>query len=348
MVLSKKKAPISLYIAIVLLCTIAMVTYTFPESLDITDYYEKAVMEAASGLDLKEYVQTTIAKYVDFIYHTILFLSVRNGIPMNLASIIILSVYYIAIIGIIWSYFAGSRVETHVFVYSILACPFIWVQEVPRTLTAIIFLYFAIHMLLKKHKKKHALLFLVLAFFSHAGSTVFFMICIIGGFLFKKLDISKTIQIVILIVVFLIALIAPRGITLFAMGLVSGMDNHYAVYSSIEIGGLFSYSSIGYGDRISSVMIYVYSLFLIFVTKQKDSMCWVFYSLCVFNTFCIVTNYSLFIRLAMILPLFLAYNAMMIERDCTAGNKESLSVISWIGLLVVFVEFYFYRNLYAL
>lgn len=337
-----------MYIAIVLFCTIAMLTYTFPESLDITGYYEKAQLEAASGLPLKEYLLLTIAKYVDFIYHTILFLSVRNGIPLNLVSIIILSAYYITILEIIRKHFAGVKFETSVLFYSVLACPFAWAQEVPRTLTSIIFLYYAINFLIIGHKKKYAIIFLLLSFFSHAGSSVFFVICIVGGFLFKKINISKSTQIIILIAVFILAFIAPNSITQFAMDQVGGMDNHYAVYSELEIGGLFSYSAIGYGDRLSSVMIFVFSLYLVFTSKQKHTMYWIFYSLCVANTFCIVTNYSLLIRMTMFLPLFIAYNAFEIEKVGSVNKRKEISVISWIGVFVVLIEFYFYRGLYIL
>lgn len=344
MILSKKRPPYRLYVLIVFLCSIAMISYTFPEELDITDYYEAARSEAATSISLGNYILFVILQYVDFIYHTLLFVSVRVGIPLNLITIIFLSLYYIIIVEVVRKDFSYVSIKNEVFIFSLLSCSFIWVQEISRTLAAIVFLYASIYQF-KEGKKYVALLFLVASFFTHVFAA-FFAFCLLLGNLFKKINFNKFFQYSILIGVVFIALITPDQIIGYAMEKIGGVESHYSGYSRIEIHGLFYYASMGYGDRISAIMSYCASLIIVLLSKKKTLMYWILYALCVVNTFFIFTNYSVFQRICMFAPLFIAYNAIDLVTDNNIRNKKIIYYMSLIGILVFIIEMYSYRNIY--
>lgn len=346
MILSSKRPPMRMYITIVVLCTISMIIYTFPDALDITDYYEIARETAATGISVSEYVLFNIAKYVDFLYHTMLLVAVRYGVPLNVITITFLSLYYILMIEIVRKNFHGAKIEGYVFLFSLLSCSFVWVQEVPRTLTAIVFIYAAV-LSVYGEKKIFSVLFLLLAFFSHAGSSVIFFACIAIAFFLNKKKLGKTAQIAVLIATLVISLVSPDSFIKLIMGQMGNMDNHYAVYADKEINGIFSYSSIGYGDRISAVMTFVYTTYLIVVSKKQNLMYWIFYTVGIASTFCLFTNYSVFMRLNMFIPLFITYVTTELIKDKGIKSNQGLLVLSVIGLLVFVLELYSYRPAYG-
>lgn len=344
MVLENKKINKDLYLLIVILCTISMVTYTFPDYFDITNYYERAEEAVATGIGMYEYLLFNILDHIDFIYNTTLFWAVQNAIPLNCITILILSLYYIFIAENIKASFKRLNINIIYLAYGMLSCPFIWVQEVPRTLAAIMFIYWGM-LIAQKGKPKISVLLFFIAFFTHVVSALF-LLSLLLGWLLKGFKLNKGNQLKIIVAIAIVGFAFSSSIIGTVMNYVSGFDNHYSAYGRVEMGSLFSYDSIGYGDRLSAVMIYATCVFLVLVTKSRGFMYNCLFVLTCFLTFFMLTNFSLTMRTCMFLPLFITYNICDIYIK-KGKDREKLKPLVYIGMLTVIIEFYFYRMLYT-
>ena len=342
-----RRAPYRFYCLVVCLLSLMMITYVFPEELDIIRYYENtkyAVREYSHLLDYSLYLTST---QIDFIYGSSLYLAEKIGLHLNFVTIFYLSLYYIAIFEILRKNFPYLKIPIYVFLYVTLFAPFIWVQSISRNLAAIAFFYLAINNILDGKFIK-SLLWMLVSMFTHISMLMYFPVVLVALFI-KGRNISNNFIYLSVIAALAFSYIVPSQL----LGIISIiMDNdetrYGAEYGNMEAQGAILTDTIGYGDKFPIVVCLGFAVLLLFLNKRKDFMYWMLYCLTIMLSFFVLSSLMFTNRVIMLMPLFIAYNAYKVFSDGTLRGRKVLSVASLIGCIAVFLHFYAYRTHFSL
>jgi hypothetical protein len=341
------RIPYKFYLLVVFALTLSMVTYVFPEELDITRYYENATLALRNFSSVIDYGTHLFETQIDFIYSSSLYLAGKNGIHMNVVTIFYMSLYYIAIFEVLRKQFHNIKISGAIFFYVTMFAPFIWVQSIARNFAAIAFFYIFISSLLDGKNIK-AVFWLIVSVFTHI-SMLMYLPVILVSFLLNKVNINNKFIYLSILVALVLSYIVPSQLLSLISILMEGNETRYgAVYGSLETQGALMTSSIGYGDKIPIVFCLAYSVLLLFLRKSKDFMYWMLYVLTLMLSFFILSSLMFTNRVIMLMTLFVAYNAYKVVAEGKFDSKKKLYIASIIGCVVVFLHLYSYRTHFSL
>lgn len=341
------RIPYKFYFWVVFILMLSMVTYVFPEELDIIRYYENATLALRNFPSIFDYATNLFETQIDFIYSSSLYLAGKNGIHMNVVTIFYMSLYYIAIFEVLRKHFPNIKISGAILFYVTMFAPFIWVQSIARNLAAIAFFYIFISCLLDGKNKK-AVFWLIVSMFTHI-SMLMYLPVILVSFLLKRLELNNKFINLSIVAALILSYIVPSQLLNFISIVMEGDETRYgAVYGALETQGALMSSSIGYGDKIPIVFCLVYSVLLLFLRKSKDFMYWMLYVLSLMLSFFILSSLMFTNRVIMLMTLFVAYNAYKVVCEGKSDSKKKLYLASLIGCVVVFLHFYSYRTYFSL
>lgn len=341
------RTPYRFYFWVVFVLTLSMVTYVFPEELDITRYYENATLALQNFPNVIDYATNLFETQIDFIYSSSLYLAGKNGIHMNVVTIFYMSLYYIAIFEVLRKHFFNIRISGAIFFYVAMFAPFIWVQSIARNFAAIAFFYVFINCLLDGKNIK-AVFWLIVSVFTHI-SMLMYLPVILVSFLLNRLDFNKKIIYLSIVAALVFSYIVPSQLLNLMSIVMEGDETRYgAVYGSLETQGALMSNSIGYGDKIPIVFCLIYSVLLLFLRQNKDFMYWMLYVLTLMLSFFILSSLMFTNRVIMLMTLFIAYNAYSVISEGKYDSKKKLYLASIIGCVVVLLHFYSYRTHFSL
>ena len=342
----RKRVPYKFYIFVVLTLSLSMAFYVFPEALDITRYYEMAEDGVSQFSGVVEYAEYWFEMHLDFIYGSSLFLLLKMGLPLNIATIFYLSLYYICVFEILRRHFPNLNIAWYILFYVAMYAPFIWVQSISRNLAAISFFYLAMLFLLDGKKVKF-LFCLFLSIFTHISMVMYVPIIFVAYFLEKR-DINEKIIGFSIVFTLILSFISPSQLLNLLSFLLEGSDMRYAAsYSNIQAQGALQDPNIGYGDKLPIVFCLFYAILLLFINKRKDLMYWMLYVLTLMLSFFVFSSLMFTNRVIMLMTLFVAYNAYNVMRYGTLRYRNIIKISSLVGCLIVFLHFYSYRTSFA-
>ena len=340
------RGPYGFYCRIVICLCILMSLYTFPDSLDIIRYYDK-VRDDATAYNIKDYIKYCIETNIDFIYFTSLFSACKIGIHLNVITIFYLALYYVCCCEIIRKKIGLQRMPKVVLICALSCAPFVWVQEISRNLAAISFLYLAINKYYDR-KFKSAIFFVVVSIFTHISMIVYMPILFVAYYLSGRQNgINRKSVTIIFLVLIIIGVNMPTSIVSLMSAITMGSDLRYSYYSIMENMPPLLNSSIGYGDKIPMVYIFLFAMYLILINRKQDFYYWMLYMLTGMLAFALFSSTMLTNRIIMLLPLFIAGNICSVLTELPNKTKN-IYLLSIIGILVNGLHFYSYRTLFGL
>ena len=346
---SKKKTsmPYKFYLLVVFILTLSMVFYVFPDSLDITRYYEMAetaVWQYGSVIDYAEYWYET---HFDFIYPASLFLAVKMGLSMDIITVLYMSLYYICVFEILRKNFPNLRIPGYILLYGIMFAPFIWIQSISRNLASIAFFYLAVSFILEGKKFK-SVACLIISLFTHVSILMYIPLIFIAYFLEKR-DVNNKLIGLSIIVALVFSFLAPSQLLDLISFVLDGSDMRYADdYGQLQAQGALQNSYIGYGDKLPIVFCLLYSVLLLFINNRKDFMYWMLYILTLMLAFFVFSSLMFTNRVIMLMTLFVVFNAYNVIRYGSTNKIKILKTFSIIGCFVVLMHFYAYRMYFSI
>ena len=342
-----KRIPYKFYFIVVLALILSMLLYVFPEDLDIIRYYESAEQAVTEYNDVIDFSKFWMEDHVDFMYPASLFIALKLGLPMDVITIFYMALYYIAIFEIIRKRFPYVRIPGCILFYVAMFAPFIWVQSISRNLAAIAFLYVAMNYMADGKSKVKVVFWLIASLFTHI-SMVMYIPAIIVALLIENREVNNKLIYFSIIVTLGISYIVPSQLLNLISSVLSGSDSRYAAsYGAMETQGVLMAESIGYGDKLPIMFCFLYSIILLFLNKSKDFMYWMLYMLTLMLSFFILSSLMFTNRVIMLMPLFVAYNAYKVMTEGTIKSRKMLSLVSFVGCIVVFLHFYAYRMYFS-
>lgn len=342
-----RQVPYKFYFLVVFALALSMIFYVFPEELDIIRYYEHAIYAAHEYGSVVDYASNLISNQIDFIYSSSLYLAEKNGLHMNIVTILYMSIYYISIFEVLRKGFPYFKIPEYILFYVVMFAPFIWVQSISRNLAAIAVFYLAINSFLDGKILK-GLLWMIASMFTHI-SMLMYLPVVFGAFILKGRNINNKFIYLSILGALVFSYIVPSQLLGIISIIMDGDETRYgAVYGSLEAQGALMTSSIGYGDKLPIVICLAYSILLLFLNKKKDFMYWMLYFLTIMLSFFILSSLMFTNRVIMFMPLFVAYNAYKAYLEGSTQRKKILNIISIIGCIVVCLHFYSYRTHFSL
>ena len=342
-----RRAPYRFYFLVVFLLSILMITYVFPDELDIIRYYENAKYAAREYSHLLDYSLYLINTQFDFIYGSSLYVAEKIGLHLNFVTIFYMSLYYIAIFEILRKNFSYLKIPVYVFLYVTLFAPFIWVQSISRNLAAIAFFYLAINYILDGRFIK-SILWLIMSMFTHISMLMYFPVVLIALFIKGRNINNKFIYLSVVAALLFSYIVPSQLIGIISIIMDSDETRYGAEYGSLEAQGALMADSIGYGDKVPIVVCLAFAVLLLFLNTRKDFMYWMLYCLTIMLSFFVLSSLMFTNRIIMLMPLFIAYNAYKVFSDGSLRGKKMLSIASLIGCTAVFLHFYAYRTHFSL
>lgn len=342
----REKPPYRFYFFLVLLLYASMHFYVFPDALDITRYYDSVKDDVLHYHNILDYIESQISIHIDCIYSSSLYLANRAGIPLNLVTTLYLSIYYIVICELLRRNYGLKRIRGIILFYILMSAPFIWVQEISRNLAAIAFMYCSFFQF-NKNNKTIAVLFVIGAVFTHFSLVIFVLLYMIAFFM-QQVNLNRKIVILFFLAILIIGYISPSYLVNLTVVVAENSDNHYAAYASIENALPLFTTSIGYGDKIPMVYVYLFSLYLVLKNKKHDFYYWGLFVLTAGLSFALSTSLMLTNRIIMQMPLFIGWSICAILQQ--EGRKEyiRLYILSAIGTVCVLAHFWSYRLIFSI
>lgn len=331
---------------IIFVCTIIVSLYKFPDSLDIVRYYDSAKYAVASYSNLFDYAYDKISTDIDFIYTSVLYVFQKNHIPLNIATIIFLSIYYICIVRICKISY-NLRGCHYLLCISLFCVPIDWTLTISRFLAAISFFYIAI-ICLTLHKYRIGLLFLIISIFTHVFILLFIVFLLIS-FLLYKLSLSRKLSNIILLS-FIVVGFTTSFLGDLIQNLVSNFagDLRYSAYADffLETDSILKASRVDYGSKLGALFVYVVSIFLSLCDQNRNYSYWFLYILTcvlcvVFHSSVVLTN-----RVEMIMPLFIGLSSYSVLKSNNSSQVFVLKFLNVISVVVLLVVLYAARNIF--
>ena len=266
-----------LFVILSLFWAVVIAVFTAPDSLDLFRYYEYVNNYSGSLLQL---ARDTFDRNYDFIYITSLGLCKQLGLPLDIATIIYVSLYYIITIKIVSTTIESynvNKIDRKLIVCIILSVPFVWVICVSRSVAAFCFLYYSILCFIR-NKRLKAVIFAILAILTHFSMIVFVAITLMGILItpiIKKLSVPKM-AIIVVASIFLtgvVNIVFSDVINLLSMTFLA--DSRYgaddATYLNSELGFTenFFKGSMYLGERIHTAVLLLFYMFLLVRNKRR-------------------------------------------------------------------------------
>ena len=124
------------------------------------------------------------------------------------------------------------------------------------------------------------------------------------------------------------------------------MDNRYATYADFSHESTFLASSIGYGDKIPTIIFYLYSIYIVLKVKTHDFFYYSLLVLVLLLTMTINTSFFFTNRIMMVMPLFLGVNVSSLLYN-NSYERKTIVILSFVGFIGVLLHFYSYRMEYV-
>lgn len=338
-----QKTPYVFYAIIIMLLSVAMSHYTFPDALDIIHYYEASERHAIDYPNLVEYIAYEFELHIDFIYLTLLYLCSKFGISHNVVTVFYLGIYYISIYSIMRKY-ESVRIRGLILFVALLSAPFCWVQSISRNLAAIATVYLAIYQFMAG-RKTLGIILSIAAFFTHFSILIMLSIVLVSYYM-QKIKIRKRTILYMLLAFMSIAAIAGTYFIEFVKYIADLRDNHYSVYSDLEASAFITNPYLGLGDKLPLLFFFCFSIYLIIINRSHDFFFWGLLFLTTLLGFSMFTSTMFVQRFMMMMPLFIACNI------CSVYSKRGhyrviLYCLSIIGSLMILWNFWAYRLNFA-
>lgn len=323
----------------------AVIVYLFHcnEALDIGRYYETADRE--SMFDLFSIILLHLAQGIDFIYYIILNFVHSLGFPYDFATILFVGFYWFLTLLIIDNLYGLGNVPKKIWLITLCFAPCVWVLSISRTIAALCFLYAGV--LLATNKKwLGAVVFFLLAFFTHVSSFLFIGILLIASVvkrIYAKTHFSANMLLAVLIVA---SFVLPSliGMMVNIFGDILNTD-YYSNYASRHVGNVFSTSSIGIGDKVPIAVCWLYSIIILVVSKSKNLCYWVLYISTIFLTMFIGSSLMMTNRIIMFMPPFFGACFVKAYID-NRKRRKMLKFMALSGIVIFFLAIYTYRPLF--
>lgn len=324
----------------------AVFVYLFhcDDALDIGRYYEMADVE--SSYDLTSIILLHIAQGIDFIYYIILNFVHSLGFPYDLATIFFVALYWFLTLLIMDDLYGLGNVPKKIWLVALCFAPCVWVLSISRTIAALCFLYAGVLLALNK-KKLGAILFMIIAFFTHVSSFFFIGVLLLAIFLkrfYTKAHFSANLLLVVLIVASLVLpSLMGRMVTIF--GELLNTDTYSGYANSTEAGNVFNLSNIGKGDKVPIAICWLYSIIVLAFSKAKDFCYWVLYISTIFLTMFIASNLMMTNRFIMFMPPF--WGACFVKAYIdNKAKRRVMKIMALSGIVIYFLAIYTYRPLF--
>lgn len=316
------------------------------EALDLGRYYEKAEME--SSYDIVSIILLHIVQTIDFIYYVILNFVHSIGLPYDFATFLFVGSYWILSLLIIDNLYGLKTIPKKIWLVTLCFAPFVWVVTISRTTAAFCFLFTGVFLAIN-NKRPGAIIFFILAFFTHVSCSLFLGVLLLALFI-KRIYTKKQFSTNMLLAVLIVAsLFAPslmeRMVNLF--GSVLNTD-YYSVYAdSIKYVNVFNVPTIGIGDKAPIAVCWLYSIIILAISKSKDFCYWVLYICTIFLTMFISSNLMMTNRFIMFMPPF--FGACFVKNYIDNKNKRNMLKIMALSMIAIFfLAIYTYRYLFYL
>ena len=345
-----RRNPVYCYLLILAVCAFFVSIYKFPDTLDIIRYYENAKESVSSYHSTLDYLLFQIEYNVDFIYTTLLYIFRKNGVPLNILTILFVAIYYSYIAKTCRYQYPKFSGFNHIYIYALLMCvPLDWILSISRTTAAFAFFYVAIFNLLKK--KKVGYIWLLVSLFTHIQMALYLLVLLVA-FVFSKLKIRKKFKIIVLILVVGISLFPEYFVDDVSrlFGLVGGDLRYGEVYSTLlaDTDSLLKASRIDTGSKMGGVLVYLFSIYLVLTDDRDDVMSWYLYICTLMLCFFFFSSIMMVNRIEMILPLFLGLGLFSkLENPKTkAFHKNVIKIFAVMSFFTFATVLYCARNIF--
>ncbi len=315
------------------------------DALDLGRYYD-SLQDKTQTSSIEEIVNMRmhVSHKYDFIYHIILFVSIKLSIPLNFVTASIVFVFFYSVCHLMFR-ICDKKIDYLVIIVVLLTTPLTWTVSISRNLTSIMFLTMAFVCFLKK-KKIICLTLLVVSIFTHFGSALYLLIFITSIFLAKR-RINPVLIFLILSVAFTASFAIPssiRDVMVIFLDDESGYTHYF-----LDSGGLvFTSNSIRYGDKLPIAFSLFYSSFLLFFNKKQGYAFWLLLLSTIMLAFFLNFGLMFVNRIMLIMPLLWGLNVSLIYRYYSIQQVSSIKLISLIGIIPIVLHLYAYRVTYLL
>lgn len=337
---SKETTYIRIFLLILLVwgVTIAVLQET---SFDLQRYYQMAEINVETR-DLSGVIEESREHNVDFLYYVILYTALSIGIPLNLVTVTIVSLYFFLIISCfkeIW----GGKIDGWILFVILFATPTCWVVSISRNLTAIMFLYIAVKAYYHK-RWLFVLLFSVLAVFTHF-SVLMFLAVLVTSFFLRKMRIKKEMLLFVIMAFLVAGVIFPAYVQNLFFDLIVDQDIRYSNYSTRNDFGMLR-QSLNYAVQLPTLLALSFSILLLFLNKKQGFEFWALFILTVMLSAFVLSSWTLTNRCMMILPMFWGLNVALIYKNSYVKKNKTLRIFSFIGVIIILLGIYGMRNIY--
>lgn len=330
------------YIFFILFFSIFLVLFNFPDALDIGRYYNYAETAAKNFPKFTLFFDFCVERNVDVVYHSILYFFYRNGIHPHIATLFFLSLFFIiALATIKKKYGELATLCNPVCIFALFTTPFIWLTSISRNTAAVAFFYLSIYFIYER-KIFWAIVFTIVSVYTHISMPLYIVLLIIAFFL-KQSKLACRISIPLLFTLYTIAIFGSFGNNFFSNAILflNLGDTRYIYYLDQINESFFLNSHFSIFEKIPIIYTTLVSSILLCINKEKDWMYWYLYLLSIFLFFSEATNTMLTQRALIILPFFITWNFLSVQKNyinCKYISNIFLA-IAIIGILLNLIGF---------
>jgi hypothetical protein len=328
----------SWYILAFLISAILMLLYKYPDELDIIRAFERAERDALNYPSVLTYITEVFHSRIDFIYYGFLYLCVRVGIPLGLATTFVLFLYFVLLIKISTLHVCG-KCNNLLLLSVLLAVPTVTVISVSRNAFADVFFLLGIYYYIKGDKWSTIICFLI-AVFSHFSVLIYVALFFIAIILSKKeFDNRSRIGLLLSIVVVGFAIPTLMNDVLLRFGVSYLEGTHYESYESLNDSAVLRAPQISNGDKLYFAYTFVMLLYLAIKDKNRDVMYWFMFLLCFLDAFYFNSSVQMSLRLTILTPVCIGYSLISLYEKKILG-RQKIELIS-VGMLLVTLVYYY-------
>lgn len=326
------------YILALLISALLMILYKYPDELDIIRAFERAERDALNYPSLLDYITEVSHSRIDFIYYGFLYLCVKIGIPLGLATTFVLFLYFMLLIKISTLLVSG-RGNNLLILSIILAVPTVTVISVSRNTFADVFFLLGIYYYLKGYKWPTIVYFLI-AVFSHFSVLINVALFFVAIILSKR-EYDNKFRIGLLLSIVVVGFAIPTLINdvLLRFGISYLEGTHYESYESLNDSAVLQAPQISNGDKLYFAYTFVMLLYLAIKDRNRDVMYWFMFLLCFLDAFYFNSSVQMSLRLTILTPICIGYSLTSLYEKKILGRQQ-IELIS-IGMLLVTLVYYY-------
>lgn len=340
-----KKERISFIFFVLFFCFIYYLTAeaSLVPAWDLSRYYESVDSFPVSYTFMKV-IRDCFQEGNDFIYYLMLFFAKKVGVPYDIITALIVTIYYILIIKIIKEQFS-NQIAWYLIIVSMFAVNITWVISISRNLTAYMFLYAGVLFYYRKRRWWCALFFLasVLTHFS----TIMYVAIILASWFYKGVHVNSWVVFVAVSAFLLLSFVVPDSVGTLMNMVLAGSDSYYLRYTeSFEAKTFISYGNQNYGTLALVLYSLIYSIVLLLLNKKQGAEFLVLFIATVLLAFFLNSSMMFSNRCLMFMPLFWALNMASAYTSGSKREKEIIKYLSIAGLVAILLVIYADRDFY--